>query len=198
MTSDQNPNPAERFDPFNSRACRQVRHNLAHSLVTAIGARYFKPVSTLVDNYLSGNISAPIQHYLIDRRERYRNIFKSFRAAGLTNKDIWPVTTALWDAELFFEVHEWLEQAWHQSRGDAKKSCQAVIRAAGVYIHLEAGHRGSAVRLAAKAADGLSRHRNILAGYLDVTRLLAKLEPLDPVPPKITPSLRAGSRSGAG
>lgn len=198
MNANQHANPVDLFDPFTSRACRQVRNDLAHGLVSAISTRNFDPVAKLVHNYLSGSITVPIRRYLIDRRERYRTIFEYTRAAGYANADIWPITIALWDELLFFEVHEWLEQAWHQSRGTERGCYQAVIRAAGAYIHLEAGRSAAAVQLAAKAADGLSRHRNILAGYFDVSRMLDKLEPLDPVPPKFSPSLPAGSRTGAG
>jgi len=198
MTSNQNAYPDDRFDPFNSRTCRQVRNDLAHSLVVAITAHNSEPVFNLVQNYLSKSITAAVRHYLIDRRERYHNIFSCIRSAGFPSEDIWPVAIALWDEQLFFEVHEWLEQTWHQSQGAEKESYQAVIRAAGVYIHLEAGRRVSAVRLATKAADGLFRHRNILAGYFDVIRLLDKLKSLDPVPPKLSPSLPAATRTGAG
>lgn len=189
MKSRKKTKPAERFDPFTSRACRQVRNDLAHSLVTAISILNFEPVSTLVHKYLSGTPTAPIHRYLIDRRESYRTFLATIRADGLANNDIWPIAMTLWDKQLFFEVHEWLEQAWHQSRGDARESYQAVIRAAGVYIHLEAGRRASALQLANKAVVGLRRHRNLLAGYFDVARLLDKLEPLDPVPPKLVPRL---------
>ena len=196
MQSLEKTNPAERFDPFTSRACRQVRNDLAHSLVTAISTRNPEPVSTLVHTYLSGTPTVPIQRYLIDRRERYRSILAGIRAAGFANQDIWPIAMALWNEQLFFEVHEWLEQAWHQSRGDTREGYQAVIRAAGVYIHLEAGRRASALQLASKAVEGLGRQRNLLAGYFDVARLLEKLEPLDPVPPKLVPAPRAGTRTG--
>jgi len=198
MTSNHNANLADRFDPFNSRTCRQVRNDLAHSLVTAITTHNSELVFTLVHNYLSRNITAAIRYYLIDRRQRYHNIFSCIRSAGFPSEDIWPVAIALWDEQLFFEVHEWLEQTWHQSQGAEKESYQAVIWAAGVYIHLEAGRRASAVRLATKAADGLFRHRKILAGHFGVTRLLDKLKSLDPVPPKLSPSLPAAARTGAG
>lgn len=198
MTSAKNANRSARFDPFTSRACRQVRNELAHSLVTAITTRNFEPVSTLVHTHLSGNITTSIQRYLIDRRERYHAIFMYIRTNGFSNEDIWPIALALWDERLFFEVHEWLEHAWLQSQGAKREGYQAVIRAAGAYLHLEAGRRTSAARLAAKAVNGLSRHRNLLADYFDVTRLLDKLEALDPVPPKLVPAPRAGNRTGAG
>jgi len=198
MVSNQNAKPSDRFDPFNSRTCRQVRNDLAHSLVTAITTLNSEPVFTLVHNYLSKNSTAAVRHYLIDRRERYHNIFSCIRSAGFPSEDIWPVAIALWDEHLFFEVHEWLEQTWHQSQGAEKESYQAVIRAVGVYIHLEADRRASAVRLATKAADGLFRHRNILSGYFDVTRLVDRLKSLDPVPPKLNPSLPAATRTDAG
>jgi len=193
MTSNEKGRPPVRFDPFANRACRKVRNDLAHNLVTAISTRSFEPVSVLIHNYLSGKVTAPIHQYLIDRRERYRKVFTFIRETGVPNEDIWRIAITLWDARLFFEVHEWLEQAWHQSAGDAKESYQAVIRAAGVYIHLEAGRSASAFQLAAKATDGLSRHRNLLPAYFDVTRLLSKLDSLDPVPPKLTRSLPAGT-----
>jgi predicted metal-dependent hydrolase len=51
--------------------------------------------------------------------------------------------------------------------GDDKKLLQAIIRAAGAYVHLEQGNLIGAKRIAAKAVAVLERHQDRLSPYAD-------------------------------
>lgn len=91
----------------------------------------------------------------------------------------------LWNQELFFEVHEWLEKGWLKAHGTDKSILQALIRAAGTYVHLKHGQREGAKKMAAKAVQTLLQHKAMVPAIFNVEVLIAKLAALDPVPPKL-------------
>ncbi|MCG2822268.1 MAG: DUF309 domain-containing protein, partial [Desulfobulbaceae bacterium] len=90
----------------------------------------------------------------------------------------------LWDLELFFEVHEILEQAWHGAHGAEKEILQAMIRAAGFYIKGEYGYFEAGAKMAARAVATLEKNRRECIGF-DVDTLVESLRGLDPIPPKL-------------
>jgi hypothetical protein len=73
---------------------------------------------------------------------------------------------------------------------DEKKLLQAIIRAAGAYVHLEQGNLSGASRIAAKAVAVLEVHQERLSPYADPQLLLAKLRALDPIPPVLAGTAR--------
>jgi predicted metal-dependent hydrolase len=91
----------------------------------------------------------------------------------------------LWDLQLFFEVHEVLEHAWHGAEGGRRRLLQALIRAAGVYIKLEFGQSRQAAGLAEKACAGLEENRDALREYFAPEELIAALRSLNPTPPAL-------------
>jgi hypothetical protein len=95
------------------------------------------------------------------------------------------IALLLWDQKLFFEFHEWLEQKWHNSQGTEKIIFQALIRAAGTYIHLEHGKIAGARKMASRAVTNLIRYKESIPIFFNVELLVAKLKALDPVPPKL-------------
>ncbi len=125
--------------------------------------------------------------YIEDRIMRYQAVMARIQSPGISVQDTHAIAILLWNQGLFFEVHEWIESKWLQSRGAEKQLLQALIRAAGAYVHLEAGNLEQAVRLAGKALPPLVQHRALVPGYFHVDRLIASLEPLNPVPPKLGP-----------
>ncbi|MCP3926979.1 MAG: DUF309 domain-containing protein [Desulfobacterales bacterium] len=54
----------------------------------------------------------------------------------------------LWNQNLFFEFHEWIEVKWLVQKGDKRKALQALILAAVVYEQLEYNRPISAKKLA--------------------------------------------------
>jgi len=61
---------------------------------------------------------------------------------------------ALWDARLFFEVHEVLEAVWQRASGDTRQALQGLIQIAVAFYHLAAGNLRGARQL---MADGRGR-----------------------------------------
>jgi len=61
---------------------------------------------------------------------------------------------ALWDARLFFEVHEVLEAVWQRASGDTRQALQGLIQIAVAFYHLAGGNLRGARQL---MTDGRSR-----------------------------------------
>ncbi len=69
--------------------------------------------------------------------------------------------------------------------GEEKLLLQAMIRAAGVYLKLEAGFPAPAARLAAKALPVLGRNRSTLGRYIDPQRMINALHHPCLTPPPV-------------
>ncbi len=65
----------------------------------------------------------------------------------------------LYDAGLYFEVHEWLEPHWMVARGEDREPLQGVIQAAVGWQHLANGNIAGARSLLHEAARRLSGGR---------------------------------------
>jgi predicted metal-dependent hydrolase len=61
---------------------------------------------------------------------------------------------ALWDARLFFEVHEVLEAVWQRAGGETRQALQGLIQIAVAFYHLAAGNLRGARQL---VTDGRAR-----------------------------------------
>jgi uncharacterized protein len=182
------------FDPFKSRLCRNIRNELSVSLMDAIDSQDIGPANIVARKYGTEDVEPFIDRYIHDRLTRYKTIIDQIRSAHLQGHDTFRVALLLWDQELFFEVHEWLEKTWRAGKGAEKMISQALIRAAGVYIHLEHGRTASARKMALKAAAGLTRYKALAPSCFNVERLIDKLKALDPVPPKFG-ALRSAEKS---
>jgi hypothetical protein len=183
------------FDPFKNRLCRNIRNELSLSLMEAIHGQNIGPSIAVAQKYESECTEPFIYRYIRDRLTRYQIILDQIRSTQLQRHDTFMVALLLWDQELFFEVHEWLENKWRDSEGSEKMIFQALIRAAGTYIHLEHGRIAGAGKMASKAVESLIRHRARVPSCYNVDLLIEKLKALDPVPPKLGASpLRAESR----
>ena len=175
----------EGFDPFTSRICRDVRNQLSESLMAAIGSRKIDPALIVAEKFLSLDVGKEVVNYISDRIRRYKAVIHQVASATSQPDDVYRVAIWLWDQELFFEVHEWLEKKWQNSQGAERDAVQALIRAAGAYILLEQGRNAGAKRLAAKAAATLIRQKDTVPDVVNVERLIDKLNTLDAVPPKL-------------
>lgn len=174
-----------RFDPFESRSCRQVRNGLSESLMTSIQLGRIDPSQTVAEQLRPDHAEPVIEQYMDDRITRYQSVIDQIRSATLPVDDTYAVALLLWDQGLFFEVHEWVEAKWLQSSGPGKLVLQALIRAAGAYVHLEAGSPEKAKKIAAKALLPLIQYKSLVPGFFNVDVLIASLEPMNPVPPKL-------------
>jgi uncharacterized protein len=183
----------ERFDPFNNRLCRNVRNALSENFKTVLEQKKMQPVRRVAGFFLSDPPPACVKAYIDQRLAAYEQVLAKVHDRQLD--DPLDIAVTIWDQHLFFETHEYLEQHWMTADGDEKMLLQAIIRAAGAYVHLEQGNLTGAKRIAAKAVAVLEMHQDRLSPYADTRLLLAKLRSLDPVPPTLARTAGPGNRS---
>lgn len=184
MIDHANTQKRREFDPFRNRLCRDIRNDLSESLMTVIHTADSDKLSPVVERYKTLDLEPCMSDYLNDRLTRYHRVFKQIKSAGMSPDETYAIAVLLWNQELFFEVHEWLEEKWLKAIGTEKVVVQALIRAAGTYVHLEHGRREGAKKMALKAVASLLQHQTTVPPVFNVESLVAKLTGLDPVPPK--------------
>ena len=175
---------SERFDPFNNRQCRDVRNALSVAFIAALVQQDLRPVQHAADDFAADRLPETVRAYIDKRLAAYATVTASLRRQPAA--DPLAVAFRIWDSGLFFETHEYLEEFWMGADGERKKLLQAVIRAAGTYVHLEQGNIKGAARIAAKAIEGLEPRQDQLSRYIDAKLLLEKLRSLDPEPPTLS------------
>ncbi len=183
----------ERFDPFNNRLCRNVRNALSEGFKTALDKGDMQPVVRIAGFFLDDAPPACVRDYIDNRRAADEQVLADVGSSDRYTP--WPITVAVWDRRLFFETHEYLEIYWMAASGDEKLLFQAIIRAAGAYVHLEQGNLTGARRIADKALVVLERLQNRLAPHADPQLLIDKLRKLDPVPPSLGGTAMTGGRA---
>jgi len=171
------------FDPFRDRKARQIRNSLSKAFAQSLREHSAAAFETAGNTLLLQEISADKKLYILDRLSRYRKCITTIEQQGI--KTILQQSFILWDAELFFEVHEMLEGLWMKAQGKEKAALQGLIRAAGVYILMAGGSRQGVEKMAAKAVQALEENLNALAFFPSPQLLLTKLRNLDPMPPKL-------------
>lgn len=103
------------------------------------------------------------------------------RARGRTPAD--PVgravaeAAALWDQELFFEVHEVLEAVWQREAGACRQALQGLIQVAVAFHHLAHGNPRGARTLLREGRARLAASPPGTLPWVDVEQLLAATEP---------------------
>ncbi len=94
---------------------------------------------------------------------------------------------------LFFEFHDHLERIWQQTTGDEHQALKGLIKAAGVYIHMEHNRPRAVESLSAKSFNLIRRYSHCLTFITNLNVLTEKIKNLDPVSPKLeNPALREG------
>lgn len=177
-------NEIDRFDPFNNRLCRNVRNALSEGFKDVLDKRDMHPVRRITSFFLNNPQPACVNDYINRRLAAYDQVLGDVSRRHFD--DPLDIAMVIWDQGLFFETHEYLEQYWLTADGDEKKLLQAIIRAAGAYVHLEQGNLIGATRIAGKAIGPLERFRDRLTPHADVELLLDKLKTLDPIPPVLS------------
>ena len=176
-----------RFDPFTDRTARDIRNSLSESFVAALSAG--DPDEYLSDarKWREQNLATLHVEYIADRLRRYDHVFDAIQEGGIGD----PLQQALviWNQRLFFEFHDHLETIWQSATGDQKQAIKGLIKAAGVYIHLEQHHRQASKSLALKSYRLLRQYAHCLTFIANHETLLNKLKSGDPVPPRLKLSL---------
>ena len=174
----------ERFDPFNNRLCRNVRNGLSEGFKDALELNDVEPVRRIAALFMQETLPEVVRAYIDGRLCAYAAVLAELHEARVD--DPLDVAVRIWNRRLFFETHEYLEPFWMAAKGDEKTLLQALIRAAGAYVHLEQGNRTGARRIADRALAVLEKQTDRLAPHIDPQLLLDKLRRLDPEPPVFT------------
>ncbi|MEW6427185.1 MAG: DUF309 domain-containing protein [Thermodesulfobacteriota bacterium] len=168
------------FDPFNDRLARDIRNELSTAFIAGLHAGSLSGVEELAAAHTGrGDV---YDGYIADRLRRYRLVLA---ASDPGHGEPLELFCRLWNGGLFFETHELLEEMWHTAAGSRKRALQALIRAAGCYIHLEQNHLKAAMSMAAKARRGLLDNRTALPPWFETQALLDCLRQPQTTPPQL-------------
>ena len=172
-----------RFDPFTDRTARDIRNSLSEAFVAAIAAENSHEYLTIAQQWRKQNLSSLHADYIADRLLRYENVLNAIHTGQIND----PLQQALliWNQSLFFEFHDHLEAIWKAESGDKRQALKGLIKAAGVYIHLEQDHHQAAESLAMKAYALLEQYRHCLSFIANTQMLLDKLKSGEPDPPRL-------------
>ena len=175
MSESSRSGPADRFDPFGDRPSRTVRNALSEKLKECLQRNAI--FSAAPRDLLERFPQEPYRGYIRDRTARYRAATRD-ASSGTASPLAW--AAVLWRHRLYFEVHDVLEPHWLAATGDEREGLQGLIQAAGVEVHLEAGHEAAAVSLARKAVERLRRFGDAIGGResLAIEALIDRLERL--------------------
>jgi len=173
----------QRFNPFTDRTARDIRNALSESFAAALVA--MDPAGYLIEarKWRSQKLSAQYANYIDIRLQRYDLVFDTIREYRLD--DPLQQAVVIWNQSLFFEFHDHLETLWKSATGDRRQMLKGLIKAAGVYVHLEQHHEQAAKSLAMKSFDLLRQYPHCLAFISNSETLLDKLKKCDRVPPQL-------------
>ncbi len=152
-------------------------------------------------------VHAPHSEAVKDHAARALRAARSHRADARPASDscsrALAAAVALWNEQLFFEVHEVLEAVWKTASGDVRQALQGVIQIAVAYHHLAHGNRRGARTLLHEGRERLAATPTALAG-IDAPALLSATAPWESAlasgsaPPDRPPALVRAVRSEAG
>jgi hypothetical protein len=169
------------FDPFNDRLSRDIRNSLSDALVASLKQRKAEVYLEQSRKWFEKKPVAFYSEYIQDRIRRYDLTFQKIQRNHLDDARIQALI--LWNHGLFFEVHDILEDIWHKTQAEERQAIKGLIKAAGVYVHLEYNRSDSAERLAVKAAGLLRKYAGNLGFISNLNALISALKTCNPLPP---------------
>src|SRR5262249_12886555 len=129
----------------------RVRNRLTEIILAALedtGARRELTELTRADADAPGWLEKEERDYLRLVRERAQHASRALAdrpACRIRSRaEAFDAAAALFDAHLYFEVHELLEPYWRDARGEDRESLQGVIQVAVGYQHLANGNLAGA------------------------------------------------------
>lgn len=91
----------------------------------------------------------------------------------MSERELLEEAARLFNDKLYFECHDYLEEAWQDARGDERDFLQALIHVSVGMYHVAAANHQGAVNLLSRAVEGLERFTPSRDG-LDVAALVDK------------------------
>jgi uncharacterized protein len=175
---------AANFDPFNDRRARDIRNSLSSALVLDLAVEKGTAVEKVAGDWKLQDLRPSERRYIRHTLERYQQVATQIKSAHIVDPK--HQALVLWNAGLFFELHELLETIWRVAQGEARMGLKGLIQAAGVYVHQLRGNAAAAQGLARRAKRNLLAGRNQLAFATDLDRLIQCLDYPSQPPPRLT------------
>ena len=163
----------KKFDPFNNRLARDIRNGLSKSFLGALVERDMSPYKRRAAEYLKQDLKRVYQMYVKTRLGKYDEVFVAIEQGRIDDK--LQQAEILWKQELYFEMHELLENIWSSAEGNERKALQGLIRAAGMKIHAENGNTRAAVAMGRKAQADLQLFGRALIRLDRLESILAEI-----------------------
>ena len=174
---------AKNFDPFNDRLSRDIRNSLSEAFVESLVRREKSEYRQAAEKWRSEITADLYRDYIKNRLLRYDRVFDQINAEHIDDPLLQFIV--IWNNELFFEVHDHLERIWTQTVGEQRLAIKGLIKAAGVYIHMECNRQKAAASLSVKSLDLITKHSHRVAFIANLGELTEKLRNLDPGPPRL-------------
>jgi hypothetical protein len=169
------------IDPFSDRLARDIRNSLSSALVRDLAAPDGGHLAAAVDRWLARPLADAYRGYVRERTARYRRVLAEIRGRNLRAVRLQAVV--LWNAGLFFELHELLETIWPFAAEPEYTALKGWIQAAGAFLHMARGKPDAARALALKARHHLLAGAAALSFISNLDRLIQALDPpLSPAP----------------
>ena len=184
------------FDPFNDRLSRDIRNSLSDAFVESLKQKDAECYLNCSQKWLKKELAPAHRDYIQNRIQRYGLAFQGIQQKQIDDARVQAVI--LWNYGLFFEVHDILEDIWHKTQGDEHQAVKGLIKAAGVYVHLESDRLNSAERLAIKSVRLLQAYKDVLGFISNLNVLIGALKTCDPVPPVLKSSSHEQERNKYG
>jgi len=156
-----------KFDPFENRTCRDVRNNLGQAVVKSIQTQSMEPFSEVQKTFKISVDQTDIHLYIDHRKNCLEQIINQISTDKILQNTENQICMLLWNHELFFELHEWLEEKWAHATGDQKKGLQALIFATVAFEHLSYGRQKPAKKMVYKSMALLDQYPNHIPKWVD-------------------------------
>ncbi len=164
------------FDPFSDRTARDLRNALSSALVEQLTGKASDAVVLEVDQW-RGRGLAPLYTAFMDQCQKsYQTVLSEITSAG--HADPRHQAIVLWNAGLFFELHELLETIWLKAQEPERTALKGLIQAAGAFVHNLRGKPKAAGGLALRARQHLRDGADALGYVTNLDRLIDDLERL--------------------
>ena len=171
------------FDPFNDRLSRDIRNALSEAFVDSLAEMAPSGYQTVAARWLAGKPAAGYIKYIRDRLHRYDRVLEQTTVTRLT--DALLQSLVIWNNGLFFEFHDHLERIWQKTTGDEHQAIKGLIKAAGVYIHMEHNHEKAVESLSTKSFNLMRRYSHCLTFITNLDILTESIKNLNAVSPKL-------------
>ena len=171
------------FDPFNDRLSRDIRNTLSEAFVDALARRQPFEYQAAAKKWLTEKLAAGYVNYIKDRLHRYDIVLEKIIVFRLNDARL--QSLVLWNYGLFFEFHDHLERIWQKTTGDEHQAIKGLIKAAGVYIHMEHNHEKAVESLSTKSFNLMRRYSHCLTFITNLDILTERIKNLNAVSPKL-------------